>query len=144
MLFRTTIRQTGNNTGILVPESVLDELGGSKRPAVVVTVGSLTYRTTVGKMAGEFLLPLSKENREQAGVAGGDDVDVDIELDTAPREVAVPDDLAVLFTTEPALAQRFESLSYSNRKRLATSVESAKTPETRQRRIDAVLTELRA
>ena len=144
MLFRTTICQTGNNTGILVPESVLDELGGSKRPAVVVTVGALTYRTTVGKMAGEFLLPLSKENREQAGVAGGDDVDVDIELDTAPREVAVPDDLAVLFTAEPALAQRFESLSYSTRKRLATAVESAKTPETRQRRIDAVVTELRA
>ncbi len=144
MRFRTTVRQMGNNTGILVPESVLDELGGSKRPAVVVTVGALTYRTTVGKMAGEFLLPLSKDNRTTAGVAGGEDVDVEIDLDTAPREVSLPDELAAVLAAEPALAQRFEGLSPSSRKRLATSVESAKTPQTRQRRIDAVVAELRS
>jgi antitoxin component of MazEF toxin-antitoxin module len=143
MRFQTTIHQIGNNTGILVPEAVLEELGGTKRPAVVVTVGSLTYRSTVGKRGPDFLIALSAENRKRSGVAGGDLVDVEIELDAAPREVPVPGDLAELFAEDPGLAQRFEALSYSNRKRLAMAVETAKTPETRRRRVDKVVEELR-
>lgn len=143
MRFQTTIHQIGNNTGILVPEAVLDELGGTRRPAVVVTVGALTYRSTVGRRGDDFLIALSAENRRRSGVGGGDVVDVEIELDTAPRQVAVPEALAESFAAEPVLAQRFESLSYSNRKRLAAAVETARTSETRQRRIDKVLAELR-
>lgn len=143
MRFRTNIHQIGNNTGIRVPESVLTELGGTKRPAVVVTVGDLTYRSTVGRMGEHFLIALSADNRARAGVAGGDDVDVEIELDTAPREVEVPDDLAALLAAEPELQAHFAGLSFTHRKRHATAVGGAKTPETRQRRLGKVLDELR-
>jgi hypothetical protein len=123
MRFRTTVRQSGKTTtGIQVPDEVIEALGSGKRPAVKVTVNGYTYRSTVAVLGG-------------AGVAGGDEVDVDLELDTAPREVVVPADLAAALDAEPAARRTFDGLSYSNKSWHVLQVTGAKTEETRQRRI---------
>jgi hypothetical protein len=135
MRFRTTVRQSGKTTtGIQVPDEVIEALGSGKRPAVKVTVNGYTYRSTVA-MGGVYMVSVSAEHRAGAGVAGGDEVDVDLELDTAPREVAVPADLAAALDAEPAARRTFDGLSYSNRSWHVLQVDGAKTEETRQRRI---------
>ena len=130
-------------TGIRVPESVVAGLGQGRRPAVRVTVGGHTYRSTVAVMGGAFMIPLSAENRALAGVSAGDEVDVEVELDTAPREVEVPPDLAAALDADAAARSAFDALSYSNRRRWVLSVEDARTAQTRQRRIDKVVSTLR-
>ncbi|MFC4589122.1 YdeI/OmpD-associated family protein [Sphaerisporangium corydalis] len=143
MRFSTTIRSAGKTaTGIAVPAEIVTALGSGKRPAVRVTLGEHTYRTTVAPMGGEFLIPVSAEVREKAGVAAGDAVDVEIELDTEPREVTVPQDLAEALDGAPSARRRFDALSYSNKRRYVLAVEGAKAPETRRRRIDKTITEL--
>ena len=95
MRFHATVLLGGKTaTGIRVPLEVVEGLGSHKRPPVRVTIGNHTYRTTVAVMGGEFMIPLSAENRKSAGVAAGDEVDVGIELDTEPREVSVPPDFS--------------------------------------------------
>lgn len=144
MKFRATIEQSGKTaTGIKVPTDVLDRLGAGKRPAVHVTINGYTYRSTVGVMGGVAMLPLSAENREAAGVAAGDEVDVELVLDTEPREVAVPADLAAALDSNPDARRVFVGLSYSARRRHVLAVEGAKSPETHRRRIDGVITDLR-
>ena len=136
MRFRTTIVQSGKNTtGIQVPGEVMEALGAGKRPAVTVTVNGYRYRSTMASMGGVAMVSLSAEHRAGAGVAGGDDVEVDLELDTAPREVEVPADLAAALDAEPAARSTFDGLSYSNRSWHVLQVTGAKTEETRQRRI---------
>jgi hypothetical protein len=136
MRFRTTIQQTGKNTtGIPVPDDVVAALGSGKRPAVTVTVNGYSYRSTVASMGGVSMVSLSAEHRAGAGVAGGDEVEVDLELDTAPREVTVPDDLAAALDAEPAARATFDGLSYSNKSWHVLQVTGAKTDETRRRRI---------
>jgi hypothetical protein len=143
--FRTTILQAGKTaTGIRIPPEIVEGFGAGRRPAVRVTIGGYTYRSTVAVMGGDFMVGVSAEVREQAGVAGGDEVDVGIERDTAPREVTVPPDLAKALKRDAAARKAFEGLSYSNRKAYVTSIEGAKTAETRQRRIDKAIAELRA
>jgi hypothetical protein len=136
MRFRTTILQGGKTaTGIQVPDEVVEALGSGRRPAVKVTINGYTYRSTVAVVSGRYMVGVSAENRAGAGVAGGDEVDVDMELDTAPREVAVPPDLAAALDAEPAARRTFDGLSYSNRSWHVLQVTGAKTEETRQRRI---------
>ena len=136
MRFRTTIELGGKTaTGFLIPENVVADLGSGKRPAVRVTIGGHTYRTTVAPMGRVFMIPLSAENRAGAGVAAGDEVDVDVELDTEPRDVTVPPDFAEALDRQPDARKAFDALSYSNRRRHVLSIEGAKTDETRQRRI---------
>jgi len=134
--FRTTIEQAGKTaTGIQVPEEVVQALGSGKRPAVTVTINGYSYRSTVAVLGGRYMVGVSAEHRAGAGVAGGDEVDVDIDLDTAPREVTVPPDLAAALDTEPEARRTFDGLSYSNQSWHVLQVEGAKTDETRQRRI---------
>ncbi|KXF53172.1 hypothetical protein AXA44_00295 [Rhodococcus sp. SC4] len=136
MRFRTTIELGGKTaTGFRIPENVVADLGSGKRPAVRVTIGGHTYRTTVAPMGRVFMIPLSAENRAGAGVAAGDEVDVDVELDTEPRDVTVPPDFAEALDRQPDARKAFDALSYSNRRRHVLSIEGAKTDETRQRRI---------
>ena len=136
MRFRTTIQQSGKTaTGIQVPEEVIEALGSGKRPAVKVTINGYTYRSTVAVMGGVYMVGVNAENRAGAGVAGGDEVDVDIDLDTAPREVSVPTDFASALDTDPEARRTFEGLSYSNKSWHVLQIEGAKTDETRQRRI---------
>jgi hypothetical protein len=144
MTFRATVELGGKTaTGIAVPDAVVAALGSSHRPAVSVTLGGHTYQSTVARRGGRYMLPLSAENRAAAGVAAGDEVDVTLALDTAPRVVEVPADLAAALAAEPALKARFEALASSHRREHVRAIEDAKTPETRQRRIDKALARLR-
>jgi hypothetical protein len=134
--FRATIEQGGKTaTGIQVPAEVVDALGAGKRPAVTVTINGYTYRSTVAVLGGRYMVGVSAEHRAGAGVAGGDEVEVDVDLDTAPREVDVPADFAAALAAEPEARRTFDGLSYSNRSWHVLQVEGAKTDETRQRRI---------
>jgi len=136
MRFRTTIVQGDKTaTGIRVPDEVIAALGSSRRPPVRVTVNGYTYRTTVAVMNGAFMFGVSADVRRNAGLAGGDEVDVDIELDTEPREVSVPADLRAALDRDPEASRFFESLSYSHKSAYVLWIEFAKKDETRQRRI---------
>jgi hypothetical protein len=144
MKFRATIQLNGKTaTGIQVPAKVVTALGPSKRPAVRATVAGYTYRSTVASMGGGFMLPVSADVRERAGVAAGDTVVVELELDTKPREVNVPRDFAAALRRDAKAHQLFENLSYSNKQRFVLSIEGAKTAATRERRIDNAVTTLR-
>lgn len=145
MRLRTTIKQTGRNTtGIEVPEEVLAALGSGKRPAVTVTINGHSYRTTVGSMGGVAMISLSADNRAKAGVVGGERVDVDVELDTAPRTVEVPAELAAALDAEPSARATFDKLSDSNKAWHVSQVTGAKTEETKQRRIAKSVATLKA
>jgi hypothetical protein len=136
MKFRTKIELGGKTaTGFEVPEEVVASLGSGKKPAVRITIGNYSYRSTVASMGGRFMIPLSAENRTSAGVAAGDEADVDIELDLEPREVTVPTDFSEALEREEDAKRFFEGLSYSNKRRIVLSIEDAKTAETRQKRI---------
>ena len=144
MKFHSVVQLGGKTaTGIPVPEEVVTSLGSSKRPPVRVTINGHTYRSTLASRGGQFMLPISAENRASAGVAAGDEVEVDIELDTEPREVTVPPDLAEALEREVDAKRYFEGLSYSQKQRHVLPIEQAKTAETRQRRIDKALSILR-
>lgn len=144
MRFDTTVELGGKAaTGIEVPPDVVEALGSGKRPAVMVTVNGYTYRSTIASMGGRFMLPLSAENRAGAGVAAGDQVEVDVELDTSPRTVEIPDDLRRALAKDAAAKRRFESLPYSHKKEHVRALESAKKPETRERRLAKTLEMLR-
>jgi antitoxin component of MazEF toxin-antitoxin module len=143
MRFSTTVELHGKTaTGMAVPPEVVEALGGGKKPAVTVTVGGHTYRTSIGSMGGRSLIPLSAERRTAAGVSAGDEVEVDVELDTQPREVDVPADLAAALDAEPAARARFDALSYSHQQRHVLAVEGAKAEATRQRRVAAAVATL--
>jgi hypothetical protein len=146
--FRALIELGGKTaTGFEVPSNVVEALGRGKRPPVTVGIGSHTYRSTVAVMDGRFMLPLSAENREAAGVAAGDEFEVELALDTAPREVEVPPDLAAALDADPAARRTFDALSNSNKGYHVLQVTGAKTDDTRRRRIArsvAMLSEGRA
>ncbi len=142
MRFESTVELGGKTaTGIPIPDEIIEALGSSKRPPVAITVNGHTYRTTAVRMGGRFLVPLSAENREAAGVAAGEDITVDLEADTAPREVALPDDLAAAMDDEARAA--YDGLSYTHRKEWVRWVEEAKKPETRITRIEKTVAGLR-
>jgi Bacteriocin-protection, YdeI or OmpD-Associated/Domain of unknown function (DUF1905) len=145
MRFQATIALHGKSaTGIEVPPDVVTALGQGKRPKVTVTINGYSYPSTVGVMGGVSLIPVSADVRAKAGVAAGDEVDVDVVLDTGPRTVEVPADLAEALDRVPAARQAFDKLSYSGQQRYVLGIAQAKTPETRQRRVDKAVTELSA
>ena len=107
------------------------------------TINGYTYRSSVAPMSGAFMLGISAEVREQAGVAAGDRLDVEPELDTTPREVTVPADLAKAFEKEPAAKRAFEDLSYSRKRWYVEGIDGAKKPETHQGRVEKAIDDLR-
>jgi Bacteriocin-protection, YdeI or OmpD-Associated/Domain of unknown function (DUF1905) len=136
MRFRTRVELGGKTaTGLLIPDDVVAALGSGKRPAVRITIGGHTYRTTVASRGGRFLVPLSAENRAAAGVAAGEQVDVEIQADTAPRELTVPADVADALSHDSTAQRFFDALSYTHRKEWVRWIEEAKRPETRKARI---------
>lgn len=141
MQFQTTIVQSGGATGIETPEDVMAFLGGGKRYPVSVTVDGYSYRSTVSWYKGAYMIPLSSEHRQGAGVAGGDRVTVDVMLDDAPREVPLPPDLDE--TIDDDARAFFASLPPSGKKAFTVWIEAAKKPETRARRVDAAAQMLR-
>jgi hypothetical protein len=144
MQFRAIIELSGKSaTGIEVPAEIVESLGQGKRPPVIVTIDGHTYRTTIGVMGGRSMVPLSAENRSAAGVAAGDEVEVEIALDRQPREVSVPADFAEALSKEGAAQSAFEKMSNSHKQRWILSITSAKTSETRQRRITKAIEAIR-
>jgi len=142
--FKARILLSGKTaTGIEVPEQVVARLGGGKRPAVNANINSYAYRTTVAPMGGAFMLPIRAEHRAGAGVAAGDDVRVTLTLDTEERILSIPAGFQRALASDASALRCFEGLSYSRKQRFTLPVEQAKTPETRQRRIDKALTDLR-
>jgi hypothetical protein len=142
--FNTIIFQIGNNTGIEVPEDAVKKLGSGKRPAVKVTLNNFTYRSTIAVMGGKFLIPLSAERREKAKVKGGDKLDVILELDTEPREVQLHEEFKKALDKDKKAKAIFEQLSYSSKQGYALPVLQAKADDTRKRRIEKALSELKA
>lgn len=142
--FRTALIKddTLDATGIEVPEEVVQGLGGSRRPAVVVTIEGYRYRSTVAPYGGRYLIPFAKEHRERSGLAPGQEVEVTLELDTAPRTVAVSAELAAALDAKPGAREAFDRLSYTTRKEHARQVETARAVETRERRIARILDSL--
>jgi hypothetical protein len=140
--FSTTMFQMGNNTGIEVPAEVLAALDAGKRPPVVVNVNGYEYRSTVAPMGGKYLLPFSADRRKESGINGGDAIDVELTLDTAPRTVEIPDDLQSALNSSASAGAEWDKLSYTHRKEHVRSVLDAKKAETRTRRIAAVIAKL--
>ena len=142
--FTTTVLKDDkvNATGIPVPAEAVAAMGKGKKHPVVVTLAGYSYRSTVAAYGDVFMLPLSAEHREAAGVNAGDQVEVTIELDEAPRTVVIPDDLAAALTDKPGAAAAFDKLAPSMRKEYVRQVETAKALETRQRRIATIVAKL--
>jgi Domain of unknown function (DUF1905)/Bacteriocin-protection, YdeI or OmpD-Associated len=129
--------------GLEVPQRVVEALGGGKRPKVTITINGHSWRSRVAIMRGRYLLGLSKANRQAAGVVTGDKVEVDLELDTKPRVVAEPADLARALDADTVARRVFESLSYGRKLQHVRAIEGAEKPETRKRRIAKTIATLR-
>jgi hypothetical protein len=144
--FRTILQKTGGNTtGFEIPVEVVEALGAGKRPPVNVTLnGDYTYRNTIAPMGGSFWIGVSAEHRAKSGLGGGDEIGVELTLDTAPREVVVPNDLAAALGKDKVAKAAFEKLSYSHKRQHVLAIEGAKTPETRARRVARALEMLKA
>ena len=142
--FRTTVQQNGKTAlGFEVPPDAVEALGAGKRPPVTVTINGYTYRNTVAVMGGAYMIGVSSEHRGPAKVSGGEDVDVELALDTAPREVTVPPELQAALDADPAARATFDRLSYSNRSWHALQITGTNNPETRARRVEKSIAALR-
>lgn len=142
MKFKTTIFQKGNNLGIDVPETVIEQLGAGKRPPVLVEIKNYSYKSTVGVMEGKFLIPLSSEHRKNVEVAGGETVEVNLDLDSQPRIVALPETLADRLKTNETAKEFFDTLAPSNKKKIVALIETAKTEETLTKRLEKIMADL--
>ena len=144
MRFRATLQQEGRTaTGFQVPAEVVEALGKGKRPPVSVTINGHTYRSTVAAYGDVFMLPLAAEHRTAAGVSAGDELEVEVELDEAPREVSVPEDLASALCADEAAQATWDRLSYSNTRWHVLAVEGTKNEDTRRRRVEKAIAALR-
>jgi len=137
--FETTVTATGNNTGIIVPDALVADLGAGKRPPVLVDVNGYQYRSTVGVMGGKHMISISAAVRKDTGLHGGDPVQVTLTVADSPRQVDVPDDLAAALAADQTSAAFFDTLSNSMQRYHIDNVAAAKTAETRQRRIEKAI-----
>lgn len=142
MKFKTKIVQIGNNTGISVPPEIIEKFAAGKKPAVVVSLNRYTYRSTVAVMSGKYMISLSAENRKNANVKGGDELEITITLDTEPRTVELPDDFQKELTKNKDAKSAFEKLSPSRQKAIVVSINEAKTEETKVKRIEKAIKSL--
>jgi hypothetical protein len=144
--FRTTLMAAGgNNVGIVVPEEVVLAFGRGKRVPVVVTIdGGYQYRNTIASMGGQFLISFNAATRKTTGRGAGDEVEVCLDVDDAPRVVDVPDDLAAELAQDDVARAAWAKLSYSHQRAHAESIAGAKAAATRARRVDKVLAALRS
>jgi hypothetical protein len=144
MRFQALIEGAGKTAaGIEVPPEVVASLGKTKRPPVRVTINGHTYRSTVAVLGGRYMVGVSNEVRANAGVAAGDRVEIEMELDTAPREVAVPAELAQELARDVAANRAFEALSYSRKRLIVDPIANAKTAATRERNLAKAMSLLR-
>jgi hypothetical protein len=144
MRFRAELESTGRTTaGFEVPESVVEALGGGKHPQVSATVNGYAFRTSIARMGGRYLLGMSADRRRQAGVTAGGVLDVDVALDTAPREVELPEDLGAALDADPEATAFWDTLSYSKQQWHVLQVTGAKKAGTRAGRVEKSVAMLR-
>jgi len=129
--------------GLEVPQTVVEALGGGKRPPVTITVNGHTWRSRVAIMRGRHLLGLSNANRRAAGIATGDEVEVELRLDAEPRVVVEPDDFARALDADPAARAAYDRLAHTHKREHVLAIETARKAETRERRIEKALETLR-
>jgi hypothetical protein len=141
--FAATVSPAGNATGVEVPAEVVDALGSGKRPKVVITVNGHTWRSRVASMGGRFVVGISATNRSASGIALGDDIEMTLELDTEPRVVEEPVDLAQALDAHPPARAAFDRLPYGLRRKHVRAIEDAKSAATRERRITKLVESLR-
>lgn len=141
---QTTLLPHGPATAIELSDQQVADLGGGKRAAVIVSVSDRTARLRLAVMGGRNLIGLSKAARAELGVEIGDDIIANITLDDAPREVEVPEDLAVALDADPRVRAAFDALAFTHRKQHIRAVQEAKRPETRTRRIESTVAMIRA
>jgi hypothetical protein len=137
--FDTVVTAAGNNTGIVVPDELIERLGAGRRPSVIVNVNGYEYQNTVGVMGGRHLISISAAVRKDTGLKGGDEIHVVLTLAEGPREAAVPGDLAAALSADPAAGAFFAKLPGSLQRYHVDNINGAKTAETRQRRIDKAI-----
>lgn len=142
--FRTKLTGTATSpTGIIVPPEIVDALGKGKTPPVIVTINdNFTYSSTIGVMAGKFMIPVSAERRNAAGIKARDEIQVKIELDATERTVELPSDFAKALARNKNAKANFEGLALSHRKEYVRAIQDAKKPETRAQRIDTTIAKL--
>ena len=144
MKFRTVVEPPEPMRGLEVPAEVVEELGGGARPRVTITINGHSWQSRLAIMRGRHLLGLSNANRRAADVATGDEVEVELELDTEPRVVVEPPDFVRALDDDPVARAAYDGLSDSRRREHVRAIESAKRPETRRRRIEKAIATLRA
>src|ERR1700728_961915 len=143
--FTTQLQPRGNASAVVLDDDQVAVVGeGAKRFPVVATVNGYTWRTSVTRMKGEFLLGLSREVRDGTGAQIGDEVEVTVELDQAPREVEVPEALAAALAADPEAKASFDRMAFTHRKEYARWIADAKQEQTRQRRLGQALDMIRA
>lgn len=140
MRFDAELRLNGKTaTGIPVPDSIIEALGGGRRPRVTVSLNGHRFRTSLGTMSGQVMIPVSGAIRSAAGIEAGDRLDVEIALATEPARVAVPEDLQAALTAEPEVRAFFDGLTVSQKRGYTEWIEQAKKAETCQRRLEQTL-----
>jgi Bacteriocin-protection, YdeI or OmpD-Associated/Domain of unknown function (DUF1905) len=144
MKFTTTIEGSGNKAGIVVPDHIVDGVGAGRRAPVVVTLNGGSYRSSLAVMGGLTMVGLSAANRELTGASAGDTLEVDLTLDTQPRVIDMPADLAAALEPEPEAKAFYTTLNYSSKRRYVEPIAAAKTDETRARRVAKVVSDLKA
>ncbi len=143
MRFRATVIPSGNATGAQIPDDVMQTLGPEGRPPVAITINGHTWRSRVAAMRGVKLIGISAANRAAAGISEGDVIEIEIERDDEPREVAEPSDLADALNAVSEARASFDRLPFGLKRKHVNTVEDAKSPEIRQRRIDKLVASLR-
>lgn len=144
MKFHATIKQSGKAaTGIVIPDDVIEQLGAGKKPPVKVTVNGYAYRSTVATIDGNYMVGFSSDHRAASGLSGGDEVDVEIDVDTEPRTIEVPADLQAALDAEPKAKETFDRLSNSLKGYHVYQIMTAKSDDTRHRRIEKSISILR-
>jgi Bacteriocin-protection, YdeI or OmpD-Associated/Domain of unknown function (DUF1905) len=134
--FETTVAATGNNTGIVVPAEVIEQLAAGKRPAVLVDVNGYEYRNTVGVMGGRHMIGISAAVRNATGLKAGDPIRVTLTVADTPPEVNVPADFAAALAADERARAFFDKLSNSMQRYHVDNINAAKSADTRQRRVD--------
>jgi hypothetical protein len=143
MKFRSLVEPPEPMRGLEVPPEVVESLGGGKRPPVTITINGHSWKSRVAIMRGLYLLGLSNANRQAAGVATGDEIEVEVDIDAEPRVVVEPPDFARVLDADPVARTAYDRLSDSRKREHVLAIERAKKAETRIRLIEKVLAMLR-
>ena len=139
MKFRATVIPSGNAAGVQIPAAVMKTLGPAARPPIVITINGHSWRSRVALMRGQHLIGMSRAARVACGIAEGDAVEVDIELDNEPRNVPEPLDLAEALNRDPKARAAFDRLPYGLKRKYVAAIEEAKSADVRSRRLEKLM-----